>query len=58
MQNLTERLLTEVFRLKAVDGAQREEDFVVSIATLEIYNDQIRDLNPLPGAAVGQHALV
>ena len=52
MRNLTQRLLAEVFRLKAIEVSQREDNFIVSVATLEIYNDHIRDLNPLPGAPV------
>eukprot|EP00750_Incisomonas_marina_P019120 INCI3222.2.p1 GENE.INCI3222.2~~INCI3222.2.p1 ORF type:complete len:1584 (+),score=430.53 INCI3222.2:312-5063(+) len=52
MTHLNERLLAELFRLKAIEGARSEEDFAISIATLEIYNDQIRDLNGRPGASV------
>ena len=51
MNHLNERLLTELFRLKVVEGQRAESDFVVSVATLEIYNEKIRDLNAKPGAA-------
>jgi len=36
--------------LQVVESQRSDDDFAVSIATLEIYNDQLRDLNALPGA--------